>query len=110
MRLALALLVAAFDPRVDFDFGPGVFAGADAHCVAGGVFDAGGGDGDGGDLVGEGVGPEGWFVLLLGLGLLFRGGGGGGFVLGGFVCCCWRSSSISGGGGGSGGCLLAEEV
>ena len=90
MRFPVAALNGAgvgFD--FDFDFGPGGFACRDADCVAGCVFDAGGCDGEGGDLVGEGVGPEGWgggggvlvFVLVLLGGVGGGGGGGGGWGL-----------------------------
>ena len=84
MRFPLAVLFRALDARVHFDFRPGVFSGCDAEGLARGVFDAGGGDGDGGDLVGEGVGPECWgwgffFFFFFGLsgfiGGRRRGGG-----------------------------------
>lgn len=92
------VVVAALNGAgIDFDFGPGGFACRYADCGAGCVFDAGGCDGEGGDLVGEGVGPEGlgWgggggvlvllFLVLLG-GVGGGGRGGGGWELRGGGC------------------------
>ena len=92
MRFPVAALNGA-GVDSDFDFGPGGFACRYADCGAGCVFDAGGGDREGGDLVGEGVGPEGWgrgggvLVFLFLVLVLLGGGGGGGWGLrrGGFL-------------------------
>lgn len=95
MRFTLALLLLTFDPGFDFYLGLDVLARRDAYSVAGGVFDAGGGDGDGGNLVEEGVGPEGWRGgdgFGLGVCFFFFLFFGGGFVIRGV---CYRSCSSS---------------